>query len=409
MSGTAERGQTALLRLLSERLQDLRELDVEDFPSWLEPHLASWSADPVFLQRARIRDLRRAHPEIPALEEARRLAQLRYEASPLYATIETLERDLAGANKAVAGLTYALRSAVDETEREPLRRKSDHFAERAADLELRIREATSASPERMELDALVARLERVRETVGFHAEVAALDELQRKQGRSSGRSGAAFEREAAAMSVATLLPELAEGSRDPLVVLHGVKLGAARTEIDQLVIRAPARRSEPVEVLALIEVKRNLNDLAHGYLRRLENLAWLAGASGGYDPAAHRTLSSPSGHFDNEAIHGEDGTGYRFTRDSFARFLPDLIAGSPPRHLYLVTRPGNLWGVDSAGLGRIAHRVSSDVEWAPRDPRYLGELLSWCRGLASPLEAPDLVRSFASDPAASQRLILLDR
>jgi hypothetical protein len=407
MSGIAERGPAALLQLLSERLRDLRELDVDAFPAWLEPHLASWSSDPVFVQRARIRDLRRTHPDIPALEEARRLARIRYEASPLYPTIEALEKDLVGANKAVAGLTYALRSAGDGTERDDLRRKRDHHAERVAELEIRIRDATAASPERLELEGLVARLERAREAAGFHGEVAALDELQRKQGRSSGRSGAAFEREAAAMSVSTLLPELAESSRDPLVVLHGVKLGAARTEIDQLVVRVPARPTQPVEVLALIEVKRNPNDLAHGYLRRLENLSWLSGA-GGYDPLAYRTVSSPTGHFENEAIHGEGGTGYRFTRDSFARFLPDLLAGSPPRHLYLVTRPGNLWGVDSAALGRIAHRVSSDVEWDPEDPRYLGALLDWCRGLAAPVEAPDLVRSFASDTAASRRLILLD-
>src|SRR5690606_31994446 len=113
----------ALRRLLAERLLDLRELDVEGFAVWLDRHRVNWAEDPVFLQRSRIRDLRRAHPELKALEEARRLARIEYERSPRFHDLEDRARELAAAENAVAGLTHAHRAAVESEERERLRLK----------------------------------------------------------------------------------------------------------------------------------------------------------------------------------------------------------------------------------------------------------------------------------------------
>jgi hypothetical protein len=191
------------------------------------------------------------------------------------------------------------------------------------------------------------------------------------------------------------------------VVLRGVTLGAARTEIDQLVVRV-AEPHAPVEVLAVVETKRNINDLAHGLLRRAENLAWLAGRHEGYDPERYRNASFPSGRFAGVAVHARKGHRYRFTRESFWRFLTGADAGMLPRHLYLVTRPGPLWGVGSAALARIAHRVSSDEEWDPADTEYLAGLLRWCQEMAEPVEAPDVLRSCAADAEASRRVLLLE-
>ena len=53
------RGIRALRRLLHEQTFDLRSLDLEGFRGWLDRQLVRWREDPVFLQRARIRDLRR--------------------------------------------------------------------------------------------------------------------------------------------------------------------------------------------------------------------------------------------------------------------------------------------------------------------------------------------------------------
>ena len=79
---------------------------------------------------------------------------------------------------------------------------------------------------------------------------------------------------------------------------RGVTLGAAGTELDQVIVRLPSRAERPVEVLAVVEVKRNLNDLAHGFRRRQDDLAWLTGHTANYDPRRYRTRQFPTGHFD---------------------------------------------------------------------------------------------------------------
>lgn len=397
-------------QLLAHHLFDLRELTPADFPVWLERHLTSWRQDPVFQQRARIRDLRRANPRLQDLEAERHRARVAYEAAPLYAELEAVRRALAGAENAVAGLIHAEARATEPEERERLRVKLESFVELVDRLRDDVRELVARSDERIALDRVAGRLEEAREAVGFYREVAVLEKLQRTQGRSSGRSGAGFETVAMAAVRELVLPELpADPGGPPLVVLRGATLGAARTEIDQLVVRAnPAADDAPVEVVAMVEAKRNPNDLAHGLSRRLENLAWLVGHTDGYDPAAYRTGASPSGHFDGVAIHTEAGRRYRFTRDSFRRFLPDLETGALPRGLYLVTRMATLWGIGSGGLARIAHRVSSDIAWEPDDPAYLAALLRWCQELAGPVEAPDVLRRYATEEEVARRVMIIE-
>jgi hypothetical protein len=165
---------------------------VAQFPRWLERHLAHWGRDPAFHQRSRIRDLRRAHPQIRALEEERRRAQAEDRSSPLFPRLEAVARDLSGADKAVAGLTYALATA-DAAGRERLALKLESFRERAAHLRREERALTRASETRLVIERLTTRLGELRAALGLDREEARLRELQRKKGRSTGRSGAAFE------------------------------------------------------------------------------------------------------------------------------------------------------------------------------------------------------------------------
>lgn len=190
-------------------------------------------------------------------------------------------------------------------------------------------------------------------------------------------------------------------------VLQGVTLGAARMEIDQLLVRCSGDADEPVEVLALVEVKRNVNDLAHGFGLRQENLAWLTGDEARYDPEAYRTSSFPEGRFDR-AIHESGGERYVFDAGSFRRFRPDPATGLLLDGLYLVTRPGAIWGVASAALARIAYRVSTDERWAPENEAYLRKLLEWCRSLAHGVETPDVLRTYAAAQDRAQQLLLLE-
>lgn len=401
---TLQRGAPALRRLLDHHLHDLRELDVARFPAWLEPHLERWRRQPAFALREEIRDRRRAHPDLLALERERRAAREAYRASALHDAIEEARRELRGAENAVAGIRHALRSA-DPEEAPRLREKLDGFLARVDELRARIATLTDRSPERRALVALDRRIDSTRAGLGLDELEARLAKLHRSAGRSSGRGGRDFEAEAVDAVRELVLPELGDGG-GPIELLRGVTLGAARTEIDQLLVRPAPDPEAPAEVLALVEAKRNVNDIPFGLSRRLENLAWLAGHAPGYDPEAYRTATSPTGHFAGVATHSERGRRHRFARDSFRRFLPDLEARRLPAGLYLVTRPGTLWGIGGAGLARIAHRVSTDESLDLEDPAYLAGLLEWCQGLTHEVEAPEVLRSFVAE-GVGERVMLV--
>jgi hypothetical protein len=409
-AATVRRGVRALRRLLREQTFDLRGLDVAGFRRWLDARLERWRQDPVFTQRARIRDLRRAHPRLHALEQEHRRAARAEAAAAHSSRLRRLEQELLDADKAVSGLTAALREAGPER-RAALRGKLDAFRERRQALGAEQAALLRECPERQALLRLDAELSALRAATGLDAEEARLAELLRQHGRRSGRSGESFEGLALTLTRSHILPDLLRGSRaagaeERLRVLPGVTLGAARSEFDQLVVRLPVTAGRPVEVLAVVEVKRNINDVGHGFRRRQEDLAWLTGDAAGYDPRAYRTRHFTTGHFDRPVRHEQDGETFLFAPGSFRRFRRDAGTGRILDRLYFVTRAGPLWGVSAAALARIAFRVATDPRWEPEDV-YLEGLLRWCRGLAHAVETPDVLRLYAATPRRGRQVLLL--
>ncbi|HEX8361108.1 MAG TPA: hypothetical protein VF613_13430 [Longimicrobium sp.] len=364
-----ERGREVVQALLRERTTDLRYIDAEGFRDWLQRQLAGWRRDPVFAQRERIRDLRRACPGLRALEREVKHSRQADAASPGGERLGQVEEELRGVEQGVAGLAGASEGAAP-ARRAELREKLAAFEARRASLTAERDALTAASPARMRLLRAESELRRLRAQCGLEAEEARLEELLREQGQRSGRSGGGFEEIAVQAIREHLLPEM--GEPEP-VILAGVKLGAAGTEIDQVIVR----RGDPVEVLAVVEAKRNPNDVAHGFTRRHADLAWLSGDRRAYDPAARVTRHFPTGHFDRPAVHEQYGERFVFAPGSFRRFGPD--------RLFFVTRVAPLAGLSTGALARLRHRVATDD--APPD-----ELLAWCRTLAEPVETPDVLR-----------------
>ncbi|HEX8671333.1 MAG TPA: hypothetical protein VF710_05565 [Longimicrobium sp.] len=396
--GAVARGADVLGEVLRERTTDLRRVGLDEFRDWLLRQLPGWRLDPVFAQRERIRDVRRASPRLRVLERERRRAARADADSPEGARLRQVEEELRGVVSAVEGLTGALEDA-DEERRASLREKLDDFRARRAALDAERDERIAASPERALLMRLDAELERLRDESGVGAEEARLDEMMRAQGRRSGRAGGGFEAAALRAVHEHLLPELGDG---PLTVLIGVTLGTARTELDQVIVRGSGET--PVEVLAVVEAKRNPNDVAHGFTRRQADLAWLSGERAAYDPARHVTRHFPTGHF-GRAEHEEDGARFIFDPTSFRRFRPEnghYLAG-----LYFVTRATPLAGLSGAALGRLRHRAATDERFAPVDDAYLAELLAWCRTLAEPIETPDVLALYAADLKRARQILFL--
>ncbi len=400
------RGTRELRRLL-QRAVELRELELEGFRDWFTRQLASWQSDPVFVQRVRIRELRRAHPRLHELERACRRATAEDRGSERFARLHAVEEELSRTDKAIAGLSAALTRS--EPEKQPgLRHKLAAFEASQRALRAEQEQLVRESPSRRELLRLQAELQRVREDSGLEEEEARLTTLERHQGQRSGRSGGSFEELAVRETWRSLVPGLSRSQERPRV-LRGVTLGAARVELDQLVIRQPRRPGQPVEVLALVEVKRNLNDLAHGFRLRQENLAWFTGDTGHYEPTQYRTRHFRSGHFDREAVHEEGGERFIFAPGSFRHFRREPGSGPYLRRLCFITREGRLDGVSASALSRIRHRVATDERWEPRSEAWLRELLHWCQSLVEPLETPDVLRLYCSVPGRARQVLVVAR
>jgi hypothetical protein len=389
--------------LLRERTLDLRHIDLAGFRRWLGEHLARWEREPVFAQRALIRDLRRAHPQVRRLERELRFAAESDAASPHAPRLREIDRDLGHAAKAIDGLSRALGEAPPQKQ-PALREKLTAFREKLAALEAERAELVRSSPERQALLRLAAELDSLRRETGLDREEARLRQLLTERGRQSGRSGESFEAQAATVTRGHILPGLAAAG--DLRLFRGVTLGAARTEFDQLVVRAPGGGG-PVEVLAVVEAKRNVNDLAHGFARRQEDLAWLTGERDRYDPAEYRTRAFPAGHFDRPAGHRQDGETFALAPGSFRRFTRDPAAGLFLDRLYLVTRDGPVWGLSAAALNRIGYRVATDAGWDPESESGLRRLFDWGRSLAGPFETPDLLALFAATPERARQVLVL--
>lgn len=355
------RGREAIHHL-QERTWDLRCQDLAGFRKWLGARLESWFRDPVFRQRARIRDLRRQHPELLLLEAQVREARRALLESAEQPRVASLERELHKATRAVQGLTEAL------PEHPHVEAKLAFFRQKRERVSGELREARGPLPE------LETRLHNLNRKLGIAEEEAILAELLRSVGSQPARQGKAFEVEALELSERLLLPETGAEA-----ILTGVTLGAADTEFDQVLVRG----TRPVQVLAVVEVKRNPNDLARGWQKRGESLAWLQGRL--EDPERFRTASHPTGRFE-----GYEHRGYHFDPTSFQEV----------GELHLVSRPGPLWGADGRALARMAFRLSTDVRLKANE-----KFRQWCLGLTHPCETPDLLARYAQGPA--DRLILL--
>jgi hypothetical protein len=400
------RGVETLRDILRDQTFDLRTLrDPDEFRRWLAPHLRRWQEDPGFQLRAKIRDLRRRHPELRSLERQHRRAALKDAATPTAAQLLRLDRELEGAKKAAENLAAALKRAKG-ARRERLRLKHAEFAARRKALAAQRRALVRSSPERQRLDDLASQLRRVRRALRIGTLESRLRALNTRRGRRHGRTGEAFERTAAA-AFRTLIPELTPASAPGGVhLLRGVRLGAARVELDLVLVRE--RRRRPVEVLAVAEAKRNINDLPHGFRRRQEDLAWLTGDPPPADPSQFRSKHFPTGLFDRETAHEQDGRTFLFGPDSFRRFRRDRTTGLFLDRLYLMTRPRPLWGLSSGDLARLAFRIATDTAWSLRSDAYLAHLLAWSQKLATPTESPDLLRLYASTSRRASRLLILE-
>lgn len=375
---------------LARHRVDLHGLSLGEFRAWLTARLDEAGRRESFRRAVAIRDIRRAHRR-RLRDRERRLAAARaaFESSPAAVEHAAAENEAGDLRSAVAGLTQAVAAGRADPQ------KLNDFRKRLAAAEARLAEA-ERSPECRRVARAEASLARLRAEIGLddaEAERAAAD---RGRGQTATRSGDTFESAASAAIRQSVLPDLA--GRNP-TVLHGVTLGCARGELDQVVVEAPADPDSPVAVRAVVEAKRNVNDLSHGFRLRQENLAWFAGDASGYEPDRYRTAAYPDGHFAGGATHAEGGREFRFTPASFAPFAtpdagPHRLAG-----LYFVTTERPLLGVSSAELGMLLDRVLSDPLFDPASDAKLRRFRTRALDLVADFQSEDVLALYAAEGA----------
>jgi hypothetical protein len=399
------RGAEELRRLLTEQTFDLRKLDLAGFCQWVQHHLQRWQDDPVFAQRAKIRQLRQAHPEIRRKERERQRLADTNAGSEQFLRLEWVERELVNTNKAIAGLTQALQQASPEKHAGLLQKRMAFERQRQL-LENEHGELLEASPERRRLRQLDNELQQLHSATGLEQSESHLRNLVSERGRRSGHRGERFEDAAAGVAERLIAAELTSSGADDVHVLRGVTFGAAKLEIDLLVVQRPHLADQPVDVLAVVETKRNINDIGLGFRRWQANLAWLTGEVGSYDPQAHRTRRFPTGHFDRQTFHEHAGELLRFAPGSFHRFERESKRKLFLDRLYFITRAGPLWGISSGTLARIAHRLATGPAWETADEVYRRSLMQWAQSLADAIESPDVLRLYAARQQQASQVLL---
>lgn len=406
-----ERGVRALRRHLKTRLFDLRRADFVSFKSWLTNQIPYWQRSATFDARCKIRELRRANPNLIDLERETAKHLKAFEASPAFAQTESLKKSIYDANKAIEGLTKA-RDNASSDKRDALNEKLADFETRRTQSENDLASLATKHAEKADYDTSVAQLEKLKDKLGVTQAEQHLREVQHQRGRSSGKSGTSFEETSRQVVEQHIVSDFirattSEESRSRIRILSSVTLGAARAEIDQMVVRLPRGQSLVVEVLAMVEAKRNINDLDIGFRHRQSNLAWFTGDQDAYDSESYRTAKYPTGHFEGTATHEENGDEYQFNISSFRHFRREPLSGHFLDRLYFITTPGRLFGMSSDEMSRLQHRCCTDFEFDLKNDAYLNDLWKWARELPSEFEGPDVFETYTSSPKWGRNLLLV--
>ena len=390
--------QAEINDFLSKNSVNLHDLSLEQFRGWLSTRIKETSKSEVFQLRCEIRDLKRTHRR-RLRDRERRLsdAQRAYEKTEASKQIRQLTKESESLNKAVEGLTLAVSEGRAE------KKKLKSFREKLHQVTERMTSLSSSVPEKKRFDRAIASMRKLREEIGLDEAESNLQDVASQKGHSSVRAGTRFEEISSQATTSLIVPQVTSPT-EKATVLHGVTLGCARGELDQLVV-VNSKDSEVVEVRALVEAKRNINDLVHGFRQRQENLAWFVGDSSGYDAELYRTDRYKSGDFDGVATHQEEYRDFHFDSTSFQRF--DTNAQNEHRldGLFFVTEKRRLLGTTTAELGRILHRVATDPSFRIESDTILRRFRKWTLDVVGEFQTQDVLRLYSESEKLSQHLI----
>ncbi|MDF1660156.1 MAG: hypothetical protein P1V97_00190, partial [Planctomycetota bacterium] len=164
---------------------------------------------------------------------------------------------------------------------------------------------------------------------------------------------------------------------------------------------------QSVEVRGVVEVKKNINDIAESFLTRQENIAWFVGEQGRYDSERYRTARYRDGHFSKTAIHEERGRPWRFDQDSFSKFKRDPKTDHYLRGLCFLTRLRPLNGASAGEQSRLIHSVATDFNADIDDEKYLDDLLLWTREWLGEFQTREVFEQYLNNEELARQILLI--
>jgi hypothetical protein len=395
-------GRSFLLDVLSKNHLDLRTADLDSFRSWLCFEVERRREfDEIFKQKSKLRDLIKEHSaSFSVHKKSLSMAEQSYQQSSHYSRLNELCYLLECNRKAQIGITDAM--AEERIKNGEQKRLS--FEDAGRELTAELDKLTEDSPEYQRLQRARSELRTFEEETEIAHERDILRVLQRQQGRKTSNSGLDFENFARGLIRRRLVPLFA--SQRAIHLLKGVTLGCARGELDYVLVAGGGDLA--VEVLAIIEVKKNINDIAESFLTRQENIAWFHGCRSRYDSRRYQTKKYRSGHFDKPAFHEQGGESWRFEQGSFRGFRVDSKSDYYLKGLCFLSRDRPMRGANAGEQSRVLHSFATDFRSDLDDLDYCEELRLWMGAWLKSFQAPDVLKFYSQTEELARQIILIE-
>ncbi|EKX54870.1 hypothetical protein GUITHDRAFT_99522 [Guillardia theta CCMP2712] len=498
VDGSTVAGRAAIDSLLMESNVERPFESEESFAQWVQTSYRRWSLDPTISEQLRILDLETVHEDVLSRASQRLVrAQEEYASCPAGSIIDGLRDKVSKLrmecqgrerqNLAASNGDAALLNSAGEKNQKSSERLQAAYAELdglTRDLESKI----SSCAEWKELQDAEKALLDLRREVGIEEASMRMKESERAIGRQTSYKGFDFEGQAERVVKELILPRFladaeswwdqersamrTSGADVPveqfdmknIFVLRGLTLGIARGEFDYVIVAkstmpsgeldAPAGKSvgghpqptkaqlqglseQPVLVLAIVEVKRNVNDMGSNFMGYVERIAWFSGMERGYDPTKFATNFYRSGHFDRPFWHSDacSRKSFKFDRSSFRLFFQDAkrvsarddLAAYVMERLNFVTRHGTIRGMSSKAEASLKKKVARDKAFArarsdcnkdafsPGMETLLAASCSWVHGWwekmeelkAGEMSTEDLLLSYRRSEGAVDNIYLI--
>ncbi|BBM82224.1 endonuclease V [Candidatus Uabimicrobium amorphum] len=389
-------GHDFLTTYLQKNSFSFHSLTVESFRSFLEKILEREKNNDIFQQRAKIRDLKKNNwQQYSSLQKQLKIAEQEFDKHPNKPLLQEIENGIDSSQKAINGLSGFLeKNPQDEKRREKL----ENFQKKLQDLQAQQSEMVAKTPEKVNFENAKQALYEFEVSLHLPEEEEKLAGLLKKQGQKRSFAGSQFEDVSLPVVQENLCPILYKRydlQPSDVTILSNITLGCARAEIDYLVIQEIPEK--PVKVLAIIEVKKNINDIAAGFELRQENIHWFTGNSDKYDAQIYRTKVFKDGHFSRAVTHSEHGKEFLFDRSSFEHF--ECSGEHFLRDLFFITYQKNLVGLRASEKSVLSHRMSTDVFFNLDDEKFVVNLFSWCLERFSPLQTKSVLELYLQEHA----------